>query len=115
MPIPLGGSSNHFRVDILKKVGGWDPYNVTEDADLGYRLFKEGYSVGILYSLTQEEATFSVRSWLKQRTRWIKGHLQTYIVHLKTHNMLRDSSGKRGVFGFHLFLFFPIVAYIFYV
>lgn len=115
MPIPLGGSSNHFRVDILKRVGGWDPYNVTEDADLGYTLFKEGYSVGILDSLTQEEAPFSVRSWLKQRTRWVKGHLQTYIVHLKTHKMLTSSSGKRGAFGFHLFLFFPIVAYVFHV
>lgn len=114
MPIPLGGSSNHFKVDVLKKVGGWDPYNVTEDADLGYRLFKEGYKVDELDSLTLEEAPFCIKSWLAQRTRWIRGHLQTYFVHLRTGKLLREKGGKRASLGFHFFLFLPIVSYIFH-
>lgn len=112
MPIPLGGSSNHFKVDVLKKIGGWDPYNVTEDADLGYRLFKAGYKVDILESTTLEEAPFTVGRWMNQRMRWVKGHLQTYLVHLRTNGLLKINVGRRGVLGFHLFLFFPIMSYI---
>lgn len=43
LPLPLGGSSNHFRTAVLRATGGWDPYNVTEDADLGMRLARFGY------------------------------------------------------------------------
>ena len=115
MPIPLGGSSNHFRVEALKEVGGWDPYNVTEDADLVYRLFKKGYKSDILDSLTLEEAPYDIRGWLNQRIRWIKGHLQTYFVHIRTNRLFRDNLGTRALLGFHLFLFFPIVSYVFQI
>ncbi len=82
-PIPLGGTSNHFRTKDLSNLGGWDPFNVTEDADLGMRLFKRGYRTGILESVTLEEANSDVANWLQQRTRWIKGYIQTYIVHMR--------------------------------
>ncbi len=112
MPIPLGGTSNHFKVEILKKIGGWDPYNVTEDADIGYRLFKKGYKVAMIDSDTLEESPNTIQAWLKQRVRWIKGHLQTYIVHLRTHKHFKTNAGKRGVLAFHLFIFFPILSYL---
>ena len=35
LPIPLGGTSNHFRTATLRDLGGWAPFNVTEDAHLG--------------------------------------------------------------------------------
>ena len=82
LPITLGGTSNHFKVSILKKVGYWDAYNVTEDADLGIRLYSKGYKVHIIDSKTLEEAPISIGNWLAQRTRWIKGFIQTIYVFL---------------------------------
>ncbi len=83
-PIPLGGTSNHFRTAALRQVGGWDPFNVTEDCDLGIRLFTRGYRTAIINSVTYEEATSRIPNWLRQRSRWIKGYLQTLIVHSRT-------------------------------
>jgi hypothetical protein len=82
-PIPLGGTSNHFRVEALRACGGWDPYNVTEDADLGVRLVRDGWRIGLLGSRTQEEAAPGLGAWTGQRSRWIKGHLQTWLVHMR--------------------------------
>jgi glycosyltransferase XagB len=82
-PIPLGGTSNHFRVDILRKIGGWDPFNVTEDADLGIRLARCGFAVDVFSATTVEEANTSLGNWMRQRSRWIKGWMQTAIVHTR--------------------------------
>ncbi|MGB6492788.1 MAG: glycosyltransferase family 2 protein [Methylocella sp.] len=79
LPLPLGGSSNHFRTEVLREVCGWDAWNVTEDADLGLRLARFGYGVGILPSSTQEEAPALIDAWLRQRRRWSKGWMQTLI------------------------------------
>lgn len=98
--LPLGGTSNHFKTDNLKTLQGWDPFNVTEDADLGIRLFQKGYRTEILDSTTMEEATSKTKTWLKQRSRWIKGYMQTYLVHM------RNISGfvqEKGLF--HMFIF----------
>lgn len=79
--VPLGGSSNHFRTALLRRVGAWDAWNVTEDADLGLRLARFGWRVEDLRSTTWEEAPNSFRGWMNQRTRWMKGWLQTLVVH----------------------------------
>jgi glycosyltransferase XagB len=79
LPVPLGGSSNHFRTEVLRDLCGWDAWNVTEDADLGLRLARFGYGVGILSSTTEEEAPAKLATWLKQRRRWSKGWMQTFI------------------------------------
>ncbi len=81
--IPLGGTSNHFRRDDLIALNAWDPFNVTEDADLGMRLFKNGYKTAIVDSTTLEEANSRVWNWIRQRSRWIKGYFQTYLVHMR--------------------------------
>lgn len=83
-PLPLGGTSNHFRRDRLEEVGSWDPYNVTEDADLGMRLSRLGYRSQMLDSTTHEEACSEFRNWLGQRIRWFKGWIQTYTVHMRS-------------------------------
>jgi len=75
LPVPLGGTSNHFDVQKLKQIGGWDPFNVTEDADLGMRASMEGYKVGVIYSTTYEEANSKLGNWLRQRSRWVKGYM----------------------------------------
>jgi cellulose synthase/poly-beta-1,6-N-acetylglucosamine synthase-like glycosyltransferase len=79
-PVSLGGSSNHFRTAALRAVGGWDSYNVTEDADLGYRFARDGYRIDVIGPPTYEEAPVTLTAWLNQRTRWIKGHMQTWLV-----------------------------------
>ncbi len=83
LPIPLGGTSNHFRVEPLRAVGAWDPHNVTEDADLGLRVAAQGMTVSTLASTTLEEACCRPWPWIKQRTRWIKGYMQTALVHTR--------------------------------
>lgn len=80
---PLGGSSNHFRTAALRSVGGWDPHNVTEDADLGFRMAAAGMRSGLLATPTWEEPPHSLRDWIPQRSRWVKGHLQTWLVHMR--------------------------------
>jgi cellulose synthase/poly-beta-1,6-N-acetylglucosamine synthase-like glycosyltransferase len=82
-PIPLGGTSNHFRTGDLHKLKGWDSFNVTEDCDLGVRLVKEGYETAVIDSLTLEEANSGMKNWFWQRTRWIKGYMQTYLLHMR--------------------------------
>jgi len=99
LPIPLGGTSNHFRVSALRELGGWDPYNVTEDADLGVRAAAQGYEVGIIESTTWEEACSEWRAWIRQRTRWIKGYMVTALVHTRRPLELWRTVGLRGVVG----------------
>lgn len=77
-PFPLGGTSNHFRMSALQAVGGWDPWNVTEDADLGFRLAAEGFELGVLNAPTREAAPDTLTDWLPQRARWVKGYMQTF-------------------------------------
>jgi len=81
--IPLGGTSNHFVTVRLRGLGAWDPFNVTEDADLGVRLAARGYRTTTINSTTWEEANSKLRSWIRQRSRWIKGYMQTYLVHMR--------------------------------
>ncbi len=83
LPLALGGTSNHFRVAALRRVGGWDAFNVTEDADIGIRLAREGWSTGMIASHTFEEGCADYAGWRRQRARWLKGFLQTWLVHMR--------------------------------
>lgn len=104
LPVPLGGTSNHFRRSVLIEVGGWDPYNVTEDVDLGLRLAREGWQVGTITSPTYEEAPSSFAVWCKQRTRWFKGWYQTLLVHTRQPVQLLDELGPAGMLAFILLM-----------
>src|SRR6266496_1160674 len=81
--LPLGGTSNHFRAEVLRALGGWDAFNVTEDCDLGLRISQYNLKTAVFDSTTYEEAPSRFKSWLFQRSRWIKGYLQTYLVHMR--------------------------------
>jgi cellulose synthase/poly-beta-1,6-N-acetylglucosamine synthase-like glycosyltransferase len=96
MPLPLGGSSNHFRTAVLREVGGWDAWNVTEDADLGFRLARFGYRSVTFDSTTNEEAPIRFKAWLGQRSRWMKGWMQTWGVHMREPRRLWREAGSRG-------------------
>lgn len=97
--IPLGGTSNHFKTQDLNRLQGWDPFNVTEDADLGVRLFKQGYKTAMIDSTTLEEANSDVKNWMRQRSRWLKGYIQTYFVHMRE---ILAFAAKKGI---HAFIF----------
>jgi glycosyltransferase XagB len=103
-PLPLGGTSNHFRHDVLVAIGGWDAFNVTEDADLGIRLHRLGFRTQVLDSTTLEEANSDFVNWVKQRSRWYKGYLQTWLVHMRHPRTLWRQLGPRGFIGFNLFV-----------
>lgn len=109
LPIMLGGTSNHFRTEALRAVGGWDAWNVTEDADLGFRLVRAGYRIGDLPSNTREEAPVSIPAWLKQRSRWIKGYIQTLVTHSRSPLRLMREAGIAATLAF-LSLVFGTVA-----
>lgn len=100
--VPLGGTSNHFRVATLRTVGGWDPFNVTEDCDLGVRLGRLGWRVAMIESVTWEEAITAIRPWIAQRSRWVKGYIQTYLVHMRHPWRLRRELGWRGFADFQM-------------
>lgn len=104
LPIPLGGTSNHFRTPALRELGGWDPYNVTEDADLGIRASALGYRVGVVDSTTMEEATSQVGIFIGQRSRWIKGYMQTALVHARQPLALIRQIGIRRFASFTLLI-----------
>ncbi len=91
--VPLGGTSNHMPTALWREVGGWDEFNVTEDADLGVRLARRGYRTLVLDSTTLEEANSDVLNWIRQRSRWYKGYLQTMLVHLRHPRALRREIG----------------------
>jgi cellulose synthase/poly-beta-1,6-N-acetylglucosamine synthase-like glycosyltransferase len=101
LPMPLGGTSNHFRVDILRKAGGWDAYNVTEDADLGHRLYRLGYRSEMITRPTLEDAPTEAGVWLGQRTRWFKGWMQTWLVLMRAPRRLTAELGIAGTIAFH--------------
>ncbi|GAA3726702.1 glycosyltransferase family 2 protein [Salinactinospora qingdaonensis] len=102
LPIPLGGTSNHFRTEALRELGGWDPHNVTEDADLGIRIARYGWGVRMMDSVTEEEANSQLGNWLRQRSRWIKGYLQTWLVHMRAPMRLLRELGGRGFASFQI-------------
>jgi len=104
VPLPLGGTSNHFRRRALRDAGSWDPFNVTEDADLGIRLSRTGRRVAVLDSTTYEEANSDFVNWAKQRSRWYKGYLQTWLIHMRQPRRLWRELGPRGFIGFNLFV-----------
>lgn len=103
-PMPLGGTSNHFKTEILRLAGGWDAYNVTEDADLGIRLARMGYKCSMISLPTYEEAPTTLNIWLPQRTRWLKGWVQTLLVHMRSPRKLLRDLGWRNFVFFHLLI-----------
>lgn len=96
LPVPLGGTSNHFRTKILKAAGGWDPYNMTEDADLGMRFHRLGYRTEIIDLPTLEDAPTRARSWMGQRSRWFKGWMQTWLLLMRQPRRLAAETGLRS-------------------
>lgn len=111
-PIPLGGTSNHFRTDLLRQLGGWDPFNVTEDADLGIRASQRGYTVGVINSTTYEEANCQTKNWIRQRSRWIRGYMQTWLVHNRNPWKSIRKLGLKNWLAYQFFIGGTIVAFL---
>ena len=104
LPVPLGGTSNHFRTSVLRSLGGWDAFNVTEDADLGVRLARRKLRAEMIDSRTLEEAPLTVRAWMAQRTRWMKGWMQTFVVHNRAPGLFLHEVGWKAFLGFQILI-----------
>jgi cellulose synthase/poly-beta-1,6-N-acetylglucosamine synthase-like glycosyltransferase len=100
-PIPLGGTSNHFKRDALEQLGAWDPFNVAEDADLGMRIARSGLATAVIDSTTWEEANSRVGNWIRQRSRWVKGYMQVWLVSMRHPLALLRTLGPWRFFCFH--------------
>jgi cellulose synthase/poly-beta-1,6-N-acetylglucosamine synthase-like glycosyltransferase len=111
LPIPLGGTSVFFRRAALERLGGWDAHNVTEDADLGMRLARTGYRCETCASTTYEEASSRLGPWIRQRSRWLKGYVATWLVHMRRPAALWRALGPLGFLGFQTIFLGAIVAY----
>jgi len=104
LPLPLGGTSNHFKMRQLRALGAWDPFNVTEDADLGIRLARFGWYADVIASSTFEEANTQFGNWLAQRARWLKGWIQTWFVHMRNPVLLARQMGFAGFLVFQVLM-----------
>jgi cellulose synthase/poly-beta-1,6-N-acetylglucosamine synthase-like glycosyltransferase len=104
VPIPLGGTSNHFKTKALKRIKGWDMYNVTEDADITYRLCRANYSIKMLDSYTEEETVIDIKSWIRQRTRWVKGHMITFLVQSRITIASKQVNKAKFIFSLYYFM-----------
>lgn len=109
LPLPLGGTTLFFRRDALLSLGGWDAHNVTEDADLGMRLARHGYRTEMVETTTHEEANCRAIPWIKQRSRWIKGYMMTYISHMRDPVRLWRDLGPWQFAGFQVLFLGSIV------
>jgi len=112
LPIPLGGTSVYFRRSVLDRVGAWDAHNVTEDADLGMRLARMGYRCAVIGSVTTEEANCRAASWIRQRSRWLKGYILTWLSHMRAPRRLWRDLGPRGFFALNLLFVGAATAYL---
>jgi len=97
--VPLGGTTLFFRRDILEELGAWDAHNVTEDADLGLRLARRGYVTELMPTTTYEEANCRPWPWVRQRSRWLKGYLITWAVHMRRPRALLSDLGPLRFLG----------------
>ena len=113
LPIPLGGTSVYFRRSALRDLDGWDAHNVTEDADLGMRLIRRGLRTEVIDSTTEEEANCRVMPWIRQRSRWLKGYLLTWLNHMRSPVRLWRELGPVGFLGLNVLLLGGALSYLF--
>ena len=119
LPIPLGGTSNHFNMKFLSEVGAWDAFNVAEDCDLGMWIARAGKQVAVIESITWEVTNYDLMAWIKQRSRWNKGYMQSYFVHMRQpFNLWRELDGWKKFFSFQLTIgagfLLPMLSALFY-
>lgn len=110
--VPLGGTTLFFRREVLEALGGWDAHNVTEDADLGIRLARHGYRTELIATVTEEEANCRALPWVKQRSRWIKGYMMTWAVHMRSPRLLWRQLGPRAFLGFQVMFLGTIAQFV---
>lgn len=111
-PVPLGGTSLFIRRRVVEELGGWDSHNVTEDADLGMAIARAGYRTTLTDSLTEEEANSRAGAWVRQRSRWLKGYLATWITHMRSPGRLWRDLGPPGFVALNLVLLGPVLGYL---
>lgn len=110
--VPLGGTTVFFRREVLDQVGRWDAFNVTEDADLGIRLARFGYRTDLLPLVTREEANCRPWPWIRQRSRWLKGYLITWLVHMRAPRRLLRELGPWRMLGVQVIFLTGLIQFL---
>jgi cellulose synthase/poly-beta-1,6-N-acetylglucosamine synthase-like glycosyltransferase len=91
------GTMTMVRANVLREVGGWSEWCITEDAELGLRIFEAGYEGGYIeqsYGRGVMPDTFI--DYKKQRFRWAYGSIQIMRRHLRPLFGWRDHRLSRG-------------------
>jgi len=115
LPFPLGGTSNHMRRTALDDIQGWDSHNVTEDADLSFRLAAHNWKLGYITPATQEEAVSDFKAWHFQRARWMKGYMQTWHCHMRAPFAPGGIKGLARFFTLQLTLGLTLISALFHL
>ena len=115
LPFPLGGTSNHMRRSALDAIEGWDAHNVTEDADLSFRLAAQNWRLGYIRPPTQEEAVSAYKAWHFQRARWMKGYMQTWQCHMRAPFAPGGLRGLARFFTLQLTLGLTLISALFHL
>ncbi|MEK6324532.1 MAG: glycosyltransferase family 2 protein [Acidobacteriota bacterium] len=80
----LPGTNLVIRRSILDKLGGWDEEALTEDAELSIQIYEAGYKIKYVpYAVTWEQEPERLRSWFRQRSRWVRGNNYVLIKHAR--------------------------------
>ena len=102
LPLPVGGPSSHVRTEVLRRLGGWDPWNDAADADLGVRAGRAGLRVGVLAATTSRPAVLGAYRWTTETALSLTGRAQSTLVHLRRRGEDEDVRTSR--------LLLPVVA-----
>jgi cellulose synthase/poly-beta-1,6-N-acetylglucosamine synthase-like glycosyltransferase len=92
--VPLTGSCQFVRTNVLKELGGWDENSLTEDVELALRLVENQHLIKYAPDVCSGQETPSgLGSLFKQRVRWYRGYMETAI----KYGRLLDNLNRRTI------------------
>jgi len=91
------GPLSVYRTEAVKKVGGFDRKNLTEDIEMTWKLVYHGYEVRMnLNSHVETVTPDKFKKWWRQRNRWNIGGLQCLLKY--KHTLFRRGYNMLGWF-----------------
>lgn len=106
-----------FRKEAINRIGGFKGDTPVEDFDISFYLRKAGFEIKMADAIGYTKVPQTLRGFIRQRVRWIRGTLQV----IKKHNKFLFSKKHIGVsffsvpiqlyWYFHSFLYLPLTIY----
>lgn len=102
----FNGTGGIWRVETIRKSGGWSSTTLVEDLDLAYRVQSRGFEILYLRDATNaQEIPPTIRCWIIQQSRWSKGFSQNLRKNFLP--FLKNNNGKSRIQGtLHLTQYF---------